>query len=620
MATPNSYESAIKDVKAGKKTEPLLTTVWRILRLLKQDERKMVLPLAIVTTISSILDLAGIAIVIPIVGVAVKPEMVSRSPRLGQIYEWSGASSGLEFVEYASILMLILVTAKVLLSIAVQYWQTKFAFVVAHRLSGVMWDYNFAQSLENVVNRSSGKILTEINGWPMQFAKRGLFGVIALASDFLILTAFGIALLMYKPLIIVTIASIVGLGSIFLRAFVKHRVASYSEIQKEEGPKAMGVLNNSVRGIREIVTFNAVETMKKEYLESNWINFNVNSNLFLLNLIPKPLYEWLAILSISAAIFISMNMSIRNEDFLSMLTFLALGSYRMLPAVSKISQRAIQIQSSAFVVEAMEQGLAFRKIQTEEAQKNITSDAGIQSGESISIELRNLKFQYTGKKKATLEDLSFLFPAGQITAITGRSGSGKTTLINCLMGLNKPQSGEIVIHAKTSDKSWVLGEDLSRTNWLKHTTFLSQQPFLFPGTIRDNLTMKIPTFQIDEERVSKLIENLGMKSALEPEPDAEPDTDATPTKSALDFVLKDGGANLSGGQQQRVGLLRSIQVRRPVMILDEATSDLDSQTRDAVFELLEERKREGCTILIITHDRKIVERCDANLDLTPVKK
>jgi len=390
--------------------------------------------------------------------------------------------------------------------------------------------------------------------------------------------------------------------------------------EEEEGPKAMGVLNNSVRGIREIVTFNAVETMKQEYLKSNWINFKVNSNLFLLNLIPKPLYEWLAILSISAAIFISMNMSIRNEDFLSMLTFLALGSYRMLPAVSKISQWTIEIQSSVFVVEAMEQGLAFRQIQTEDAQMNITSDAGIQPGESIGLELRNLNFQYTGKKKATLEDLSFQFPAGQITAITGRSGSGKTTLINCLMGLNKPQSGDIVIQAKNSDKSWVLGEELSRTNWLKHTTFLSQQPFLFPGTVRDNLTMKIPTFDLDEERVSQLIEKLGMKSALEPEPDPDQDTGDTPTKSALDFVLNDGGANLSGGQQQRVGLLRSIQVRRPVMILDEATSDLDTQTRDAVFELLEERKREGCTILMITHDRKIVERCDANLDLTPLTK
>lgn len=619
MATATSYETAIKDVKGGKKTEPLLTTVWRILRLLTQEERKLVLPLAIATSISSILDLAGIAIVIPIVGVAVKPEMVSRSPRLSQIYEWSGASSGLEFVEYASILMLILVTLKVLLSISVQYWQTKFAFIVAHRLSGVMWDYNFAQSLENVINRSSGKILTEINGWPMQFAKKGMFGVIALASDLLMVIAFGVALFLYKPLIVITIASIVGLGSLILRSFVKHRVANYSEIQKEEGPKAMGVLNNSVRGIREIVTFNAVETMKQEYLESNWINFKVNSNLFLLNLIPKPLYEWLAILSISAAIFISMNMSIRNEDFLSMLTFLALGSYRMLPAVSKISQWAIEIQSSVFVVEAMEQGLAFRQIQNEDAQMNITSDADIQPGECIGIELRNLKFQYTGKNKATLEDLSFQFPAGQITAITGRSGSGKTTLINCLMGLNKPQSGDIVIHAKNSDKSWVLGEELSRTDWLKHTTFLSQQPFLFPGTVRDNLTMKIPTFELDEERVSQLIENLGMKSALEPEPDPDQDADDAP-KSALDFILKDGGANLSGGQQQRVGLLRSIQVRRPVMILDEATSDLDTQTRDAVFELLEERKREGCTILMITHDRKIVERCDANLDLTPLPK
>ena len=87
----------------------------------------------------------------------------------------------------------------------------------------------------------------------------------------------------------------------------------------------------------------------------------------------------------------------------------------------------------------------------------------------------------------------------------------------------------------------------------------------------------------------------------------------------LDFVLKDGGANLSGGQQQRVGLLRSLQVQRPVMILDEATSDLDEKSRDAVFDILQERSRSGCTIILVTHDRSIADRCDLNLDLSRVR-
>ena len=87
--------------------------------------------------------------------------------------------------------------------------------------------------------------------------------------------------------------------------------------------------------------------------------------------------------------------------------------------------------------------------------------------------------------------------------------------------------------------------------------------------------MRMPDFEIDEAKTLALMDRLGLTEALAPQ-SAEDETEGKEApKGPLDFGLKDGGENLSGGQQQRVGLLRSLQVQRPVMILDEATSDLD---------------------------------------------
>ena len=131
--------------------------------------------------------------------------------------------------------------------------------------------------------------------------------------------------------------------------------------------------------------------------------------------------------------------------------------------------------------------------------------------------------------------------------------------------------------------------------------YLSQQPFLFQGSVRDNLTLRVPGATLNEERVTSLIQKLHLDDCLGNNP--------------LEFGLHEGGSNLSGGQQQRLALLRALQVHRPVLILDEATSALDSELRDVVFDLLRERAAAGCNVILVTHDNELAQRCDDVLDL-----
>ena len=146
-----------------------------------------------------------------------------------------------------------------------------------------------------------------------------------------------------------------------------------------------------------------------------------------------------------------------------------------------------------------------------------------------------------------------------------------------------------------------LGQNLNIHDWIHHVGYLSQQPFLFQGSVRENLTLRVPHVTIDKDLVSELIDVLELRECLGRDP--------------LEFQIHEGGSNLSGGQQQRLALLRAMQVRRPVLVLDEATSALDPRLRDVVFTLLRERADNGCNVIIVTHDEELAKLCDSNLDL-----
>jgi ABC-type bacteriocin/lantibiotic exporter with double-glycine peptidase domain len=169
-----------------------------------------------------------------------------------------------------------------------------------------------------------------------------------------------------------------------------------------------------------------------------------------------------------------------------------------------------------------------------------------------------------------------------------------------LLGLHKPEHGTIDVQLNAQNPI-SLGDDLDLHDWILHVGYLSQQPFLFQGTVRDNLTLRVPGAVVNERLLTSLIRQLKLDDCLGSQP--------------LEFQLQEGGSNLSGGQQQRLALLRALQIERPVLILDEATSALDSELRDVVFGLMREQAQEGCNVILVTHDKELADQCDDVLDL-----
>jgi ATP-binding cassette subfamily C protein CydD len=210
----------------------------------------------------------------------------------------------------------------------------------------------------------------------------------------------------------------------------------------------------------------------------------------------------------------------------------------------------------------------------------------------LGVRFEDVRFSYEPGREA-LDGLSFEIPPGQRIALVGTSGAGKTTVVNLLLGFLVPTGGRILIGAQAL-------ADIDREDWRRHLAWVPQQPRLFQGTIADNIRLGRPEADLDavreaarRARAADFIEALPL---------------------GYDSPVGERGAGLSGGQIQRVALARAFLRDAPLVILDEATANLDPESERLVQEGIDELARDR-TLLVVAHRLTTVRRADRILVL-----
>ncbi|TMW70528.1 ABC transporter ATP-binding protein [Alteribacter natronophilus] len=205
------------------------------------------------------------------------------------------------------------------------------------------------------------------------------------------------------------------------------------------------------------------------------------------------------------------------------------------------------------------------------------------------ITCRNVMFRYNrDADKLALNDVNTFFPANRMTAVVGRSGAGKSTLIDLLMGLNQPETGEVLFDGKplTSDTLVSLRKAIS---------YVPQDPFLFNATIRENMMLMKP--DATEEEIWEALE---FSSAAE---------FVDKLEDGLDSLIGDRGIRLSGGERQRLVLARAILRQPSILVLDEATSALDTENEKKIQAAID-RLKGKMTIVVIAHRLSTIRNAD----------
>lgn len=381
---------------------------------------------------------------------------------------------------------------------------------------------------------------------------------------------------------IMTLSTIIPIGIfafIALKAFGKIR-----PIFKERGKlnaEVTGRLTESLNGVRVIKGFNAEEQENKIFERgADQLFQNVKSSLTATSMVTSLATFLLGVGSVTImgiGGYLMMNNELTTGEFIQftmLLGFLIFPIVQMSNIGSQFTEAFAGLDRTAEIM-AME-------------PENRAEDRPIRlSSMKGDIKFENVSFAYE-EGKEVVHSISFDAPLGSVTALVGTSGSGKSTIAGLAATFLKPQSGMITID----------GQDLSKVNLDSYRAYLGvvlQDDFLFEGTIRENILFPRPN-ATDDQLMN------AVKAAYVNE-----FTDRF--ENGLDTVIGERGVKLSGGQRQRIAIARAILANPTIIILDEATSNLDTESESLIQKSLAELMK-GRTTFVIAHRLSTIRKAD----------
>jgi subfamily B ATP-binding cassette protein MsbA len=355
-----------------------------------------------------------------------------------------------------------------------------------------------------------------------------------------------------------------------------------SSIVQEQLGMMLGVIEETLTGMRVIKAFNAERHQHLRFTEVNNLLFRTRNRRAARSELGSPVSETLGVIAVSVILWYGGNLIFSNQATLQpeqFILYIALFSQIINP-FKNLSTSFFNIQKGSAALERIS-----RLMDADNAIKELP-DAKDVSGFHEMIEFRNVTFHY-GEKKI-LDNINLQIRKGQTVALVGASGAGKSTMADLVPRFHDVTGGEILIDG-------VNVKELKLDSLRRLTGVVSQDPILFNDTIYNNITLGTggaTAAQVEEAaRVAHAHEFIMQK----PE--------------GYDTIVGDRGTKLSGGERQRVTIARAVLKNPPVLILDEATSSLDTQSerivQEAINKLMEHR-----TCLVIAHRLSTVQHAD----------
>lgn len=398
---------------------------------------------------------------------------------------------------------------------------------------------------------------------------------------------FGSLIMMLKTDIIMTVTSVlatmIGFG---LMMIIMKTSQKYFTSQQEYLGKINGHIEEVYSGHTIVKAYNAEEQMdnKFRYLNSNLKNSTFKAQF--LSGLMMPIMTFIGNLGYVSVCVVGAALAMNgNISFGVIVAFIMYVRYFTQP-LAQMAQGVQNLQSAAAASHRVFEFLEAKEME-DESHKTLSLE-----NVKGKVEFKNVKFGYEGSDRIIINNFSAIAKPGQKVAIVGPTGAGKSTLVNLLMRFNEINSGEILIDDIST-------KDLTRENIHDLFCMVLQDTWLFEGTIRENLVYN--KNNVSDEVIKNACKAVGLDHFIETLHDG------------YDTILNDK-VNLSAGQKQQLTIARAMIKDSPMLILDEATSSVDTRT-ELLIQNAMDKLMEGRTSFVIAHRLSTIKNADIILVL-----
>ncbi len=479
--------------------------------------------------------------------------------------------------EYASNFLVTVIICGVL-RVFLLFTQYRIAASISAKISSVAFQKIVNQEYIFLKSANQSKFLSIlIQDVPRN--SEALSNFASLVSNTIILISISFSLLFLETKLFLIAGLFISLVYLIIILLFAKKLKINGEYITKYNHEQAALVRSTLASIVDLIIGGTSEKQIKKFISNEIKSRNSYANTLIYSQSPRYIVETvcLSLFTFFIIISISSNSSLLIFGQLGTLLF---AFNRILPASQQTYSAYAFIKSSSLSINNL---ISLFSLKTKKTKKlsnyfvnKLKKESFFNKNEKNKIKIRNLKYKYKDKHEIIYDD--WQFEEGQPTAILGKSGSGKTTLVELILKLLTPSAGEIELNNLNI-------QNLPTRYFHKNISYLSQSPFLFSGTLYENILFGSNELINKEE----LYEN-GIKLGLKDEFGNQ----------FLDYMISDFGRNISGGQAQRICLLKIISSVKPILILDEPSSSLDLKT-SMIFNDLLLSKTKNSIVIVITH-------------------
>ncbi len=564
-------------------------------QLLNRHQRNRVIILFFMMLIGAVFEVLGVSMMLPLVTAVMNPGIITENKICAWICSVFNITDHVDFVIWCIIALIIIFVVKaayLTFEYSVQY---RFVFNNRFMTQSRLLEAYLHRPYEYFLSAQSGEIIRIVqtdaaNSFDM------LTVILSFATEAVVSVAIIITIFVINPFMTVFVAaSLVFLMIIIskcLRPLLRREGENYQRTYAETNKWLL----QSISGIKEVKV-----TKTEDFFLDNFIEYGqkmVNAarwNSTLQN-VPRNLIELVSVCSMMTVLGVMIATGHKLDSLLPSLSAFVMAAVKLLPSANRMVANVTHVTFYEPALDNMLENLAVLEEQISD---------GCEEVEKLpltkEIRLTGIDYTYPGGEKKIFDQADFVVPVGSSVGIIGMSGAGKTTAVDILLGILRPQAGQVLAD----------GVDVSTNmrGWLAHIGYIPQMIFMLDDTIRANIVFghtEIGNAKDREKTDSGIDREEAVWAALE---EAQLADFVKTLPKGIDTAIGERGVRLSGGQRQRIGIARALFTNPDVLVFDEATSALDHETEEAIMQSINALHGKK-TMIIIAHRLTTIEGCD----------
>ena len=554
-------------------TKPTRNLLWDVLQ---SSERRSLIGVFALILIGTVLETLSVGLMIPVLSVIASD---SQGISLG-FFTIEPSVDKSQLIQLAVGLILAVYVLKNVFLAASTWIQRGFLTRVTSRIAARMLEVYIRQPYAFHLRKNSSTLIRNTQDASILVAG-GVEPMLTILTEGLIAFALFTVLVVVEPVGTICVIGVLLFATFIFQKFFDQKLQRWGALRQIQKGSIIQTIQQGLGAVKDVQVMGREEWFVNEHRERQTLDANLLRRINTVQAIPRLWLEVMAMTGLAGLVAIMLATGKDIDKIIPTVGLFAVTSFKVLPSINKLVSSKQTLRVSRSTIETIHHDLDLL-IATNSPNHNV----GFQF-ENVVVD--QLDFEYEQSENLVLANINIKISSGEAVGFVGQSGSGKSTLIDIMLGLLEPQNGSILINGQTIESV--------KQSWQKQIGYIPQTIFLMDDSLRRNIAIGVADNEIDELAIVEALKSAQLEEFVASLPEG------------IDTVVGERGVRLSGGQRQRIGIARALYHRPSVLVLDEATSSLDTETEHGVMQAVQALQGDK-TVIIVAHRLSTVEYCD----------